>query len=235
MVGFTGAGISTESGIPDFRSPNGVWANNRTVYFQEFVSNHDDRVEYWRQKAEMWPAMRDAAPNAGHRAFVHLARERKLRCLITQNIDGLHQRAGLDPELVVELHGTSVEASCLQCGHRIPMDEAVARVQAGELAPECAQCHGYLKPATISFGQAMPQEAMIRAAAAASDCDVFLSVGSSLVVHPAAGFPALAKQRGARLIIINRTPTPLDSVADLVLNQEIGEVLPELAGMSAGA
>ena len=227
IVGFTGAGISTESGIPDFRSPNGVWARNRTVYFQEFLSHREDRIEYWRQKAESWPAMRDAVPNAGHRAFVALEKQGKLRAMITQNIDGLHQRAGQDPALVVELHGTTVEAACLSCGKRMPMDETVARVAAGDLAPEC-KCGGYLKPATISFGQAMPEKEMIRATAAAADCEVFLAVGSSLVVHPAAGLPALAKQRGARLIIINRTATPLDDVADLVLNEEIGAVLPKL-------
>lgn len=231
IVGFTGAGISTESGIPDFRSPNGVWARNRTVYFQEFMSHREDRIEYWRQKAESWPAMRDAVPNAGHRAFVALEKQGRLRAMITQNIDGMHQRAGQDPALVVELHGTTVEAGCLSCGKRTPMDEAVARVLAGDLAPEC-QCGGYLKPATISFGQAMPEKEMIRATAATAGCEVFLAVGSSLVVHPAAGLPALAKQRGAKLIIINRTPTPLDDIADLVLHEEIGAVLPKLAGVS---
>ena len=136
IAGFTGAGISTESGIPDFRSPNGVWASNRTVYFDEFVSSRAGRVEYWRQKFTMWPAMRDAQPNAGHLAFVALEKRGQLRAMITQNIDGLHQRAGQDPALVIELHGTTTEAVCLSCGRRIPMDEAVARVVAGEPAPE---------------------------------------------------------------------------------------------------
>jgi NAD-dependent deacetylase len=228
IVGFTGAGISTESGIPDFRSPGGVWSRNRTVYFQEFMSRREERIEYWRQKVEGWPEMRVARPNAGHRAFAALEKMGKLRCLITQNIDGLHQAAGNSPEMVVELHGTSVEAMCLSCGDRIPMDEAVARVQAGDLAPECRHCGGYLKPATISFGQPMPEREMRRATAAAADCEVFLAVGSSLVVQPAAGFPLLAKQRGARLIIINRDPTPLDELADLVLREEIGQALPAL-------
>lgn len=228
IVGFTGAGISTESGIPDFRSPNGVWAKNRTVYFDEFLSNRADRIEYWRQKAESWPAMRDAAPNAAHRAFVALEKQAKLRAMITQNIDGLHQRAGQDPALVIELHGTMVEAACLTCGRRFPMDEAVARVKAGDLAPECEACGGFLKPATISFGQAMPEEAMRRAAAASENCDVFLAVGSSLVVQPAAWLPLVAKRRGARLIIINRTPTPLDDMADVVFQEEIGAVLPAM-------
>ncbi len=230
VVGFTGAGISTESGIPDFRSPGGVWSRNRTVYFDEFMRNRADRVEYWRQKFEMWPEMRDAAPNAGHRAFVALEKQGKLRAMITQNIDGLHRRAGQDPSLIIELHGTMLEASCLTCGESIPTDEAMARVAAGDAAPGC-RCGGHLKPATISFGQAMPEEAMRRATAASMTCDVFLSVGSSLVVHPAAGLPLLARQRGAKLIIINRTETPLDGIADLVLNQEIGVVLPDLVGL----
>lgn len=230
VVGFTGAGISTESGVPDFRSPGGVWSRNRTVYFQEFISNRDGRVEYWRQKAESWPDMRNALPNAGHRSFVTLEKQGKLRCLITQNIDGLHQRAGSSPDLVVELHGTTVEAMCLSCGDRISMDDAVARVLAGDAAPECRLCGGFLKPATISFGQAMPEDAMRRATAAASACEVFLAVGSSLVVQPAASLPLLARQRGARLVIVNRDSTPLDGMADAVIHSEIGEVLPVLVG-----
>ena len=235
IVGFTGAGISTESGIPDFRSPNGVWARNRTVYFDEFLRNREDRIEYWRQKVESWPAMRDAAPNPGHLAFVELERLGKLAAMVTQNIDGLHQRAGQSPGLVIELHGTTVEAVCLSCGKRILMDEAVERVKTGEPAPECRDCGGYLKPATVSFGQAMPDEAMRRATAATAACDLFLAVGSSLVVQPAAGFPALAKQRGARLIILNRTPTPLDGIADAVLRGEIGVVLPQIVGIQKNA
>jgi NAD-dependent deacetylase len=231
MVGFTGAGISTESGIPDFRSPNGVWAKYRTVYFDEFMSSREGRVEYWRQKVENWPFIRDAQPNAGHLAFVELFRQGKLRALITQNIDRLHQRAGLPAETVIELHGNTVDVVCLSCGDLTGSDEAVARVQGGDAAPECRLCGGYLKPATISFGQAMPEREMRLAAAAAADCDVFLAVGSSLVVHPAAGFPALAKRAGAALIIINRTPTPLDDLADLVLRDEIGTALPQLAGL----
>ncbi|MBO0799887.1 MAG: Sir2 family NAD-dependent protein deacetylase, partial [Blastocatellia bacterium] len=169
IVGFTGAGISTESGIPDFRSANGVWANNRMIEYGEFISSRAGRIEYWRQKAAIWPEMRDALPNAGHRAFVELERRSKLRALITQNIDGLHQRAGNSPELVIELHGTTAEAVCLTCGDRITMDEAIRRVAEGDLAPECERCGGMLKPATISFGQAMPAREMQLAAAAAQD------------------------------------------------------------------
>ncbi len=228
IVGFTGAGVSTESGIPDFRSPHGVWARTRIVEFDEFVSSRAGRIEYWRQKIASWPAMRDAQPNAGHLAFVELERQSKLRGLITQNIDGLHQRAGQSPELVVELHGTTAEAACLRCGDRIPMDEAVRRIEAGELAPECQKCGGLLKPATVSFGQPMPERQLARAIELARNCELFLAAGSSLVVQPAALLPALAKQAGARLIIINRTATPLDDIADLVLRGEIGSLLPAL-------
>ena len=228
VTGFTGAGISTESGIPDFRSPHGVWSRNRTVYYQEFLNNEADRIEYWRQKVESWPSMRDAAPNPGHLAFVELARQGKLLAMITQNIDGLHRRSGLDIDLILELHGTTSEAACLSCGRRIPMDEAVERVGRGELAPRCTHCRGLLKPATVSFGQSLPLEVLDRSRRAAQACEVFLAVGSSLVVEPAASLPLLAKQSGARLIIANRTETPLDGFADLVVRDEIGRTLPRL-------
>jgi NAD-dependent deacetylase len=230
IIGFTGAGISTESGIPDFRSPNGIWANNRIIEYQEFISSRAGRIESWRQKVLMWPEMRDAKPNAGHYAFAELERRGTLRAMITQNIDGLHQRAGSTN--VIELHGTTVEAACLTCGGRISMDEAVRRVEAGDLAPECDHCGGLLKPATVSFGQAMPGREMELAVKACHDCDVFLAVGSSLVVYPAAALPELAKRNGAALIIINRTPTPMDGFADLVINDEIGKVMPALVGNS---
>lgn len=228
IVGFTGAGISTESGIPDFRSPNGVWATNRMIEFDEFISSHAARIESWRQKAEIWPAMRDAQPNAGHYAFAELERRGQLTAMITQNIDGLHQRAGQSPKLVIELHGTMTEAECLTCHGRIPIDEALRRVAEENPAPECERCGGLLKQATISFGQAMPALEMERAIQASQGCDVFLAVGSSLVVYPAASLPLIAKQSGAHLIIINRTPTPMDEMADLVVREEIGVALPRL-------
>ncbi len=231
IVGFTGAGISTESGIPDFRSPGGVWANNRIVEYQEFVSSRVGREEAWRQKVMTWPEMREAQPNAGHRAFVELEKRRQLIAMITQNIDGLHQRAGHDPKTLIELHGTMLHAVCLSCGDKISMDEAVARVQSGELAPECETCGGYLKTATISFGQSMPEREMNHAYDATDHCDVFIVAGSSLVVYPAASLPAIAKQNGAKLIIINRTETPLDEYADLVVRDAIGIALPKLVGM----
>ena len=228
VAGFTGAGISTESGIPDFRSPGGVWAANRIVDYQEFVSSEAGRIEYWRQKAAAWPAMRDAQPNAGHVAFFELHRQGRLDALITQNIDGLHQRSGLPAEKVFELHGTTTEAACLTCGDRITSDEACRRIEAGEKAPRCRACGGLLKPATISFGQAMPWDVMEQAQTAAEACDLMLAVGSSLVVEPAASIPRVARFAGARLIIVNRDPTPLDRIADAVVRGEIGAVLPEL-------
>ena len=233
IVGFTGAGISTESGVPDFRSPDGVWAQNRTVDFQEFVSSEAGRIEYWRQKAAAWPAMRDAQPNAGHHAFVELHKQGRLEALITQNIERLHQRSGLPADKVLELHGTTTEAVCLTCGDRITSDEACRRIEAGEKAPRCSRCSGLLKPATISFGQAMPHDVMVRAQVAAETCDLLIAVGSSLVVEPAASIPRVARQAGARLIILNRDPTPLDGIADAVVRGEIGAVLPELVRRDA--
>lgn len=231
IVGFTGAGISTESGIPDFRSPGGVWSTNRMIYFDEFLNDRDARIEAWRQKFLVWPEMRDAMPNAGHLAFAELERQGRLQALITQNIDGLHQRAGNSDETVIELHGTMTAAECLSCRLRIPMDEALARIAAGDSAPSCEECGGLLKPATVSFGQPMPALPMQMAAIAAQTCEVFIAVGSSLVVYPAASFPEVAKENGATLIIINRTETPLDGMADLVVREEIGLTLPKLTGL----
>jgi NAD-dependent deacetylase len=228
VVGFSGAGISTDSGIPDFRSPNGYWSKNRVIQYQDFVSNRHDRIEYWRQKVETWPEMKKARPNAGHAAFVELHRQGKLSAMITQNIDGLHQKAGLPSQIVYEIHGTTLEACCLTCGDRISSDEACERVKSGDLAPECRKCGGLLKPATISFGQSMPLDILAQAEVAAKSCDLFLAVGSSLVVHPAAMLPVVAKRAGARLIIVNRDETPLDDIADLRLDGELGTVLPAL-------
>ncbi len=228
VVGFSGAGISTASGIPDFRSPGGVWSTNRTVTYQEFVASEDDRIEYWRQKVAIWPEMCDAKPNAGHLAFKQLDVAGKFLGMITQNIDGLFQKVGLADEKIIELHGTTVEVVCLTCGERSSMDAACKRVEAGDLAPKCEACMGLLKPATVSFGQAMPMDEMDRARDLCYRADVMIAVGSSLVVQPAASFPLIAKQNGARLIIINRDETPFDSYADFVSHGEISEVLPEL-------
>lgn len=205
-----------------------MWATNRTVTFQEFLASEADRVEYWRQKVAAWPAMRDALPNAGHRAFVALHRQGRLEALVTQNIDGLHQRAGLPDDRVFELHGTTREAGCLGCGERIPADDAARRVAAGELAPRCRSCGGLLKPATVSFGQNLSSEVLAGAFDAARRSDLLIAVGSSLVVEPAASVPRAARLSGGRLIIVNREATPLDAIADFVVRGEIGEVLPAL-------
>lgn len=228
IVGFTGAGISTESGIPDFRSPNGTWTRDKVVYFDQFLSDAEARKLAWRQKAKGWPEVRDAQPNSGHAAFTELHTQGRLRAMITQNIDGLHQLAGLPADTVHELHGTTREAECLSCGQRSSMDAAVERVLAGDEDPACETCGGIVKYATISFGQPMPQPVLKAAEQAARDCDFFLAVGSSLVVQPAASLPVVAKHSGAKLLILNREETPLDEIADFVIRGEIGAVLPAL-------
>ena len=230
IVGFTGAGISTESGIPDFRSPGGVWANNRTVDYDEFIRYRESRIEYWRQKVAMWPEMRDAEPNAGHLAFAELEQRGKLLALITQNIDRLHHKAG--NQEVIELHGRATEVECLTCHQLLPMEAAVARITAGDPAPECDDCGGYLKPATISFGQSMPALALELAVNACLTCELLIVAGSALEVYPAASLPEVAKRSGAYLIIINRTPTSFDQLADLVIREPIGLSLPRLLDLN---
>lgn len=225
VVVFTGAGISTESGIPDFRSPGGVWDQNQPIYFQDFISSEDARRETWRRKIETDKVMTTAQPNRGHMAISKLVAMGKVSNVVTQNIDGLHQASGVPDTRVIELHGNSTYSTCLECGSRYenePIKEAFARD--GTL-PVCDDCGGHVKTATISFGQAMPEEPMFRARAAALECDLFISIGSSLVVFPAAGFPVMAKENGAALVILNRDPTEMDELADIVLNTEIGETL----------
>ena len=229
---FTGAGISTESGIPDFRSPNGIWSKFTPVYYQDFVASEEARREAWRRKLAVDRDMRDAAPNRGHRAVAELVRRGTAACVITQNIDGLHQKSGVPEERIVELHGNSTYASCLDCGLRHELEPILEDFARDESLPLCGDCRGMVKTATVSFGQAMPQAAMERAEAETLECDLFLAIGSSLVVFPAAGFPVLAKQNGARLAIINREPTDLNGVADLVLASEIGATLGNAVGVS---
>jgi NAD-dependent deacetylase len=226
----TGAGISTDSGIPDFRGPNGVWTRNpaaeRLSSFQDYVSDPDVRRRAW-QARRTHPAW-TAQPNDGHRALVELERSGRLVALLTQNIDGLHQRAGSSPERVVELHGTVWEVQCLSCGVRTPMADQLARVSDDDPDPACEQCGGMLKSATISFGQQLEPDVVDRAVAAARSCDVFLAVGSSLTVQPAAGLCGLAVDGGASLVVVNAQPTPYDDIADAVLRGQIGEILPAL-------
>lgn len=224
-VVFSGAGISTESGIPDFRSPGGIWSKVKPVQFQDFLKSEDMRREYWRQKVVFEKDMQKARPNAGHLAVARLVEQGRASCVITQNIDGLHQTSGIPEEQVIELHGNATYAACLDCGRRYDLAPIRDAFLADASLPVCSQCGGFVKTATISFGQAMPAEAMQRAERETLACDLFLAIGSSLVVYPAAGFPAIARQNGARLVIINRDPTPLDAVADLVLHAEIGPTL----------
>jgi NAD-dependent deacetylase len=225
VVVFTGAGISTESGIPDFRSPGGIWSRHQPIYFEDFLASEAKSREYWRLKFLVDRDIRNAKPNTGHLAVARLVRSGKVGCVITQNVDGLHQASGIPEGQVIELHGNTTYATCLDCGKRFELGPIRTAFERDESLPVCDRCRGIVKTATISFGQAMPPDAMRRAEEATLACDLFLAVGSSLVVYPAAGFPELARRSGARLVILNRDPTPLDALADLVLNTEIGPTL----------
>mgnify|MGYP000950779818 CR=1 FL=1 len=231
-VVFTGAGISTESGIPDFRSPGGIWSKNRVIYFDEFVRSRDARVEAWTRLFDGRPTLRKAEPNAGHRAVARLVELGKVSHVITQNIDGLHQRAGVPASQVIEVHGNATYAKCLSCGQRHEFDDIEPAFKSTGEPPSCIECGGIVKSATISFGQAMPEEEMERAAEAVLACDLCLAIGSSLVVYPAAGLPIAAKRNGAKFVILNRDPTELDHMADLVVNAEIGPTLARVVGVN---
>ena len=232
IVFFTGAGISTESGIPDFRSPGGLWTQNKPIEFGEFLASEEMRRENWRRKIEVDKTMKTAEPNRGHLAVAALVRRGLATAVITQNVDGLHQKSGVPDEQVIELHGNSTYATCLDCDTRYGLDAIKAAFEIDETLPTCTVCGGIVKQATISFGQAMPVEAMRRAQEVALECDLFLAVGSSLVVYPAAGFPVMAKDNGSTLVILNRDPTDLDVFADLVINDEIGPTLSAAVGLN---
>lgn len=229
-VVFTGAGISTESGIPDFRSPGGIWTKQAPIDFSEFMRSAEARRETWRRRFAMEPILRQATPNRGHRAVAELIRLGKASAVITQNIDGLHQDSGIPDDKIIELHGNTTYAHCLDCGTRYEIDALQVDFEKDNIVPHCA-CGGWVKTATISFGQAMPLDEMRKAERETLLCDLFIAVGSSLVVYPAAGFPELAKRNGARLVIINLQPTGLDDFADLVLNRPIGETLGSVVGV----
>jgi NAD-dependent protein deacetylase/lipoamidase len=229
-VVLTGAGISTESGIPDFRSPGGVWSKYRTVYFDEFLASADGRHEYWRQKCEMHREFADAQPNAGHHVLARWEAAGRIHGVITQNIDGLHQMAGSSH--VLELHGTARQAACLDCTARYEIGPLVEQFLAQNRAPDCPACGGRLKHATISFGQMLPADVLMEATRWAREADLILAIGSSLVVTPAADLPRIAKAHGARLVIINRDPTPLDPFADAILSNPIGQVLSAINSAS---
>jgi NAD-dependent deacetylase len=231
----TGAGISTDSGIPDFRGPRGVWTRDRSAEalatLDTYVSDADVRKRSWRTRADH-PAW-SARPNAAHLALVELERSGKLRAIVTQNIDELHQRAGSSPGRVIEVHGTMFRVTCLDCGETAPMERALERVAAGEEDPACRTCGGILKSATISFGQALEADVFNAAVAAAADCDLFMAVGTSLGVYPVAGLCDIALECGARLVIVNAQPTPYDRVADAVVRDPIGDALPAMIAASA--
>jgi NAD-dependent deacetylase len=231
IVVFTGAGISTESGIPDFRSPGGIWTRMAPIDFRDFVSSAEMRREAWRRRFAMEESFALARPNAGHRAVAALVARGTASHVITQNIDNLHQESGVPDEKVIEIHGNTRYARCLDCGARAELDPIRAHFEAHGEPPDCASCGGIVKTATISFGQAMPELEMARAEKATLDCDLFLVLGSSLVVYPAAGLPLLAKRNVARLVIVNREPTEQDGIADLVINGEIGPALSAAVSM----
>jgi NAD-dependent deacetylase len=230
IVPFTGAGISTECGIPDFRSPGGLWTRNRPILFDEFVSSAEARDEAWRRRFAMEPTFAAAKPGRGHRALASLYRAGKIPAVITQNIDSLHQTSGFAADHVIELHGNTTYARCIGCNKPYELSWVKQRFNEVGAAPDCPDCEEPVKTATISFGQAMPEEPMRRATELAQHCDLFLAIGSSLVVWPAAGFPMLAKQCGAKLVIINNESTDQDDSADLVIRYDIGETLGPFVG-----
>ncbi|MCZ7535171.1 MAG: Sir2 family NAD-dependent protein deacetylase [Acidimicrobiia bacterium] len=233
VVALTGAGISTESGIPDFRGPGGVWTLNpkaeKTADVRYYLSDPEIRRRAWQSR--LAGAERRSEPNAGHRALVDLERHGALHTLVTQNVDGLHLAAGTSQEILVEIHGTVREVKCMSCGARGPMHETLERVRAGEEDPACLACSGILKSATISFGEDLVPEDLHRAQEAASGCDLFLAIGTSLTVHPASALPGIAVRSGARLAVFNAEETPYDLTADAVIRDRLGDVLPALVGL----
>ena len=225
VVVFTGAGISTESGIPDFRSPGGIWTRMAPIDFDDFLRSAEMRKEAWRRRFAMEETFASVKPNDGHLAVAGLVERKLVSHVITQNIDNLHQDSGVPEDRIIELHGNTRYAKCLSCGLRLDLAPIRIHFERHGAPPDCHECGGIVKTATISFGQAMPEDAMERATQATLACDLFLVLGSSLVVYPAAGFPMLARRNGARLVIVNREPTEQDAAADLVLHGEIGPIM----------
>ena len=228
IVVFTGAGISTESGIPDFRGPNGVWKTQTPIDFNDFIASEAVRQESWQRKFGGDGKLEQAEPNTGHRALTSLVSAGKINHIITQNVDGLHQQSGTPDDQVIELHGNASYATCLDCGKRYELEPLKQAFQQAGTIPYCTSCQGIIKTATISFGQAMPVEEMRKAELATLNCDLFLAIGSSLVVYPAAGFPRMAKENGAHLVIINAEPTDQDGWCDLVIHDQIGPTLSQV-------
>ena len=228
IVGFTGAGISTESDIPDYRSKGGIWDKFQPVYFDEFLSDEKKRFLYWQRKQELWKSIRGAVPNKGHMFFKRLYDERKLIGLVTQNIDGLHEKSGLPKDIMVNLHGTNLEVICLECGFIVPSEEVLDNLNLEQGVPLCSRCEGLLKPNTISFGQSLREEDLDKARTLSLSCDLMIVVGSTLVVQPAASFPLIAKENGALLAIISLSETPLDNDADFVFHQKMGNFVDRI-------
>jgi len=233
IVFFTGAGISTESGVPDFRSPGGIWTRYQPVYFSDFMTSEEARIRQWKMKKETHELYKNVKPNLGHYAIAEFEKRGQLLGLITQNIDGLHELAGVSGKKIIELHGTDRKIICLKCGKTFNPDPIYETIVGDFKVPTCDPCGGFLKAATISFGQAMPVEAMSRAHDVSEEAEIFVVVGSSLVVQPAASFPVIAKHNGALLAILNRDPTPLDSVADFIFQEAIGEFFAKLLPLVA--
>ncbi len=229
---FTGAGMSTESGIPDFRSPGGIWTKMRPIEFSDFISSEEIRRESWTRKFAGGDMIRNAKANDGHNMISKWVEGGKVSAVITQNVDGLHQQSGVPDAQVIELHGNSTYATCLDCDRRYELEVIRMNFESSGELPVCTECSGIIKTATISFGQSMPIQAMRLAEVQTLACDLFIAIGSSLVVYPAAGFPALAKRNGAKLVIINREPTDLDPMCDLVINSEIGMTLCAVGDLS---
>ena len=227
IVIFTGAGISTESGIPDFRGPQGVWKTNTPIYFQDFIGSEEVRKDSWKRKFSGQDIIKKAKPNIGHLAVAEVFNKHESAYLITQNVDNLHQDAGVPDNKITEIHGNAHYASCLDCGIRYELNSIKKAFLENETVPYCDSCGGIIKTATISFGQPMPEEGMQIAQRKTLGCDLFITIGTSLVVYPAAGFPKLAKEIGAKLIIINNEPTDFDPIADLVIHEQIGKVFSE--------
>jgi NAD-dependent deacetylase len=225
---FTGAGISTESGIPDYRSQGGIWQKYRPVYFDEFMSSQSSRVEYWQRWVDLYGGLLEARPNPAHVALAELSRAGLIDTVITQNVDGLHQASGITADRVIELHGNTRRIRCMQCRRVTPTDQIWQRLSEGDPAPECA-CGGYLKPDTISFGQSMPAAEVEQAVTLSRTCDFMLVVGSTLLVQPAAHMPVYAKQNGAWLAMINLSETPCDPACDVLIRQKAGKILPAIA------
>lgn len=228
IVGFTGAGISTESGIPDYRSKGGIWNRFQPVYIDEFIRDEEKRRLYWERKADTWPAIRDAQPNRGHELLVDLHRENRLLGVITQNIDGLHEKSGIPGDRICNLHGNTLETACLSCAYRVPSEEIFAVLDLDAGTPRCPECGGLLKPDTVSFGQQLDMHAIEQAETLSRSCDLMVVFGSTLIVYPAAGFPEVAKRSGAALAIVTLSETPLDEVADLSVRRPIGEFAAEV-------